>query len=127
MSEHILDASALIAVFLQEREHEVIARLKGAKLMSSVNLAEVTSRLVDLGYTDDAVAFMIQNANVDFITFDAEQAFLSGQLRAQTRHKGLSLGDRACLALGMVRGAKVYTADQAWAELDLPVDVVLVR
>ena len=38
-----------------------------------------------------------------------------------------SLADRACLALAMRLGLPALTTDRAWAELDLPVEVVVLR
>ena len=59
--------------------------------------------------------------------FDAEQARLAGELLLRTRSLGLSLGDRACLALAMVLKAPVYTADRIWKGLKLGVPIHVIR
>jgi len=61
------------------------------------------------------------------VTFDAESAYAAAMLRDRTRQFGLSLGDRACLALGAARGLPVLTADRSWAELSIGVEVRLIR
>lgn len=64
---------------------------------------------------------------LDVVPFDAETALLAGRLRAVTRHLGLSLGDRACLALAIRENATALTADRNWTDLDLPCKVELIR
>jgi ribonuclease VapC len=61
------------------------------------------------------------------VDFDAELAEMSADLRPATRPNGLSLGDRACLALAQKRGAVALTADRTWASVDVPVEVRVVR
>jgi ribonuclease VapC len=61
------------------------------------------------------------------VPFDADQAEISGSLAPPTRSLGLSLGDRACLALGKTLQLPVYTADRSWSKLPMDVDVRLIR
>jgi PIN domain nuclease of toxin-antitoxin system len=61
------------------------------------------------------------------IDFDWEQSMFAGALKRQTKTLGLSLGDRACLALGKKLSASVYTADSVWKSLDVSVNIVLIR
>ncbi len=49
------------------------------------------------------------------------------KLYPQTRNRGLSLADRACLALALDKGWPVMTADRAWAGLDIDVEVEMIR
>ena len=92
-----------------------------------MNLVEVVQKLVDRKVDDRAIRATVDGLGLNSEPFDAEQALQAGLLRRITRSKGLSLGDRACLALGKRLGLPVYTADRVWAELDLGVEVVLIR
>jgi ribonuclease VapC len=123
----VFDASVVLAIVFREPGHEVMMNLKGVALVSSVNIAEARSRLLDCGYQRDDMDRVLGNINIQIVDFDAEQAVLSAELRQPTRALGLSLGDRACLALGLLKRAVVYTADRAWSKLDLPVEVRVVR
>jgi PIN domain nuclease of toxin-antitoxin system len=126
MTEVVLDASAVLALLRDgARGAEVDARLSGAKL-SAVNLAEVAQRLNDQ-WPDELVASVLAKVPYDVVDFNASLAIRAGLLRRVTRAKGLSLGDRACLALAERENLPVLTADRAWAELDLAVEVVLIR
>jgi ribonuclease VapC len=100
--------------------------LPGA-LISSVNLTEVISKMLDRGLSLEQVDDQMNDFSVVTVNFDGDLAIQAGVLRAATRHRGLSLGDRACLALAIREGLPVMTADRAWSDLDLPVEVVLIR
>ena len=123
----VFDASAVLAMALREPGRQSLLRLERVILVSTVNLAEVRSRLWDKEESETGIDEMLGRIDMSVVTFDAEQAKLAADLRPQTRRFGLSLGDRACLALGIVRKATVYTADRAWSKLDLPVEIKLVR
>jgi ribonuclease VapC len=149
----VLDASAFLAFMLDELGAEVVqeAITEGA-VLSAVNLAESLSRLADLR-PDLADGFIrivgdigsetpprslpslgagapILPQNVTVEPFTLPDAILCAALRPVTRPKGLSLGDRACIALGRRLGAPVLTADRSWLELDtdaLGADIRLIR
>lgn len=96
-------------------------------IMSTVNVAECISKLVDKGdQPAEAIARMLGLALIE-IDFSSTLSHLSGALRATTRSAGLSLGDRACLALAIERSLPAVTADRPWAKLDIGVDVRLIR
>ncbi len=117
MSDAVLDTSALLALLLDEPGADTVqATLPGA-LMSAVNLAEVVSKLCERGMPADQVAFAVSSIGVEIVAFDDEQARVSGALRPLTRAWGLSLGDRACLALARLRNLPALTADIAWANV----------
>jgi ribonuclease VapC len=127
MSSVVLDASALLAVtFAEEGCDLVLPRLPGA-LLSAVNLAEVLTRAVDRGMPLEAAESEIKDLPVRVIPFVAEQASLAAGLRPATAAFGLSLGDRACLALAKARGACVLTADRRWRDVAVGVEVLLIR
>ena len=123
----VFDASAVLTMALREPGYQSLLRLERVVLVSTVNLAEVRSRLWDKEESETVIDEMLGRIDMSVVTFDAEQAKLAADLRPQTRRFGLSLGDRACLALGIVRKAIVYTADRAWSKLDLPIEIKLVR
>ncbi len=127
MSEIVLDASALLARLHGEPGAEAVARYLSVALVSAVNLAEVGARLADLGMPDEVARQAIESLGVTIAPFDEDLAYASAALRASTRRRGLSLGDRACLALALLRSVPVLTGDRAWAELDIGVEVRLIR
>jgi PIN domain nuclease of toxin-antitoxin system len=94
---------------------------------SAVNLAEVQTKLVDYGM-DAAEAWEAAMSSINrAVDFTVSHAEITGNLVSQTRPLGLSLGDRACLALGITLKAPVYTADKSWKNLKLPVRVHVIR
>jgi PIN domain nuclease of toxin-antitoxin system len=126
MNEPVLDSSAVLAVLLAEPGAErVMPALPGA-LLSAVNLAEIIGKLAERGMPAEAARTAIAAIGVELVDFDAAQACLAGALRPDTRAAGLSLGDRACLALARLRGVAAVTADAAWARLP-DFDIVLIR
>ena len=123
----VLDSSAVLAVLWAEPgASKVMAHLERARI-SAVNAAEVVSRLVERGASDAAAEAALPDLMVEVIPFDAAQALAAGLLRRATRAAGLSLGDRACLALARSENLAAVTADRAWAGLDLGVAVELIR
>jgi ribonuclease VapC len=124
----VLDASAVLAAILDEPGRgKLTPELLSSAICSTVNLAEVQAKLISAGLPpDDALQTALTPVR-EAIDFTVAQAGLSGTLIAQTRRLGLSLGDRACLALGISLGVPVYTADRAWKNLKLPVRIHVIR
>jgi PIN domain nuclease of toxin-antitoxin system len=127
MAEVVLDASVLLAAIMEEPGYEAVLELSDPALLSAVNLAETRSRLVDHGFDRQAIDTSIGLFNMKIVDFDAELAGISADLRPATRVAGLSLGDRACLALAQRQGVVALTADRAWARIDVPVEIRVVR
>jgi ribonuclease VapC len=124
----VLDASALLAKIFLEPGHEGVDIAGGDAMISTVNLAEVLSRLVQGSPSDlHRVLADLDDAGVTVVPFDLAYAKLAAELLPRTQHAGLSLGDCAGLALAIARGVPVLTADRAWAGLGLPVEVELIR
>lgn len=127
MTEVVLDSSAILAQLQGEMGGDLVAGYMPDAFLSAVNLAEVAQKLVNDGATDQGVRDTLADLPCDVVDFDRAMAMRAGLMRRTTRAQGLSLGDRACLALGERLGLSVLTADRAWAELDLGVEVVLIR
>lgn len=122
-----LDASALLAFLFAEPGHEQVAAQLDAACVSTVNLAEVASRFACDGHDPREVCRRIAASPVEIVPFLAADAAITAALVPVTRKHGLSLGDRACLALAMARRIPALTADSAWTALRLPVPVQLIR
>lgn len=101
-------------------------RLFTGAVMSAVNLSEVVAKLSDVGMAEAEIREIIEPLGVEVVAFDEATAFVAGLLRRESRRAGLSLGDRACLALGRARKLPVLTADIAWSTVDLDPEVELV-
>ena len=127
MTSCVLDASAMLAWILQEPGAARVAEARAGAHASAVNIAEVANRLSDRGMDDTTIRQIVGGLGVIVSAFGEDDALQAGLWRRATRDKGLSLGDRACLALGKRLSLPVMTADRPWAELDLGVEVVLIR
>jgi PIN domain nuclease of toxin-antitoxin system len=129
VSDCVLDASALLALVRNEPgANRVQSFLAGdGALISAVNLAEVWTRLLDLGLGERDIAAGLSAPQPEVVPFDESLVVLTARLRSHTRHLGLSLGDRACLALALSRGLTAVTADRLWAQLNVGVTVEVVR
>lgn len=126
-SPAVLDSSAILAVVFSEPGSDaVLPHLEGG-LLSTVNLAEVHTLLLLRGVSADFAWRRVLDLGCEVCFFDDRQARLAAELIEQTRPFGLSLGGRACLALALERKATVYTTDAAWKELDLRIDVQVIR
>ena len=115
----VLDASALLALLLGEAGADRVADLLPRSSVSAVNLSEVAAKLNERGMPEVGVRAALGDLDLDVHAFDEAAAFAAGRLLQPTRGHGLSLGDRACLALAMRLDAIAATADHAWAGLDL--------
>jgi PIN domain nuclease of toxin-antitoxin system len=123
----VLDSSALIAVLEDARGADIVEAVLDQSIMSAVNLAEVATKMVSRGSLFTDLEDVIWSTAVEVIDFSDSAAFDCARLWTLGRPRGLSLGDRACLALARTYGVEAYTADRAWAALDLGVAVRLIR
>lgn len=126
MSEAVLDSSALLALLLDEPGAEVVMAAPPGALLSSVNLAEVVAKLCEQGMPVDEARAAIEATGAELVDFTADHACLCGDLRGAAKSAGLSLGDRACLALARTRNLPAMTSDSAWARVP-GFDVVVIR
>lgn len=127
MSSFLLDSSAFLAFANREPGGERVQGVLRSSFMSAVNAAEVVGKLNGQGFTlEEAEKYLWQFVR-EVIPFDSQHAVLAAGLLAETRPLGLSLGDRACLALARQMTLPVLTADQVWSKLDIGVTVELIR
>jgi len=120
----ILDTSALLALLKNEPGAESVESLLGNIIMSSVNVSEVATVLL----TSDMTLQECQAFISTLVPYDEDLAFLVADLRKKTKAYGLSLGDRACIALGQKMQIPIYTADKIWRKLHLErVEIKLIR
>lgn len=117
MSKYVLDASAVLALLNQEPGAEQVEPLLSESVISAVNLSETLTKLIDAGMSPDEAQEAINLLGIEVVPFNSAQSLLAASLRPATRKKGLSLGDRCCLALGVQLGLEVVTAERVWAQL----------
>jgi len=118
----------MLAVLNEEPGSEKLTpQMLNNSVGSTVNLAEVHTKLVSRGGDPDEAWEDALSAIQQAVPFDEEQARITGSRVDQTRTLGLSLGDRACLALGLALKAPVYTADRSWKNLKVGVRIHVIR
>jgi ribonuclease VapC len=127
MTSWVLDASAVLAMMRAERGAERVLEALPEAVVSSINAAEVVTKLIRQGAEPDAARLAMVRVGCPIIPVDTDLALRAGTLASITARRGLSVGDRCCLALAEREGAAALTADRAWIELDLAIGVVLIR
>jgi ribonuclease VapC len=123
----VVDASAVLTLLLGENGSDVVLQIVDESEMSAVNLSECMQRAIDRGHAAKTVADLVEEIGVTIVPFDTQMAQETAELRSETKTLGISLGDRACLALAKIRSAPAYTADQRWGELNIGIDIRLIR
>jgi len=127
MSRFVVDTSAVLAILFEEPGADVaLAAIRNA-LITTVNLTEVLTRCVDKHLSVDVTEDFLTSHGIQFVDFGYDLARAAAALRAATKARGLSLGDRACIALAMREKATILTADRVWSTLDLPCKIELIR
>jgi ribonuclease VapC len=129
----VLDASALLAYLQGETGSDLVATaLTQGTAISAVNWAEVLSKLSERGKPPQDVAAQLRDLGllgqaIQIYPVDEELALTIAELLPKTRSMGLSLGDRACLALALKLNLPALTADKIWSNVDVGVAVRLIR
>ena len=127
MTKVVLDASAVLALLNQEQGGDKVEEYLSEGILSTVNLSEVLTVLDSIGVPHQDARAMLVNLIKEIVVFDEEQAVVAAFLRKTTKPYGLSLGDRACLALAQIQGVPVLTADKVWKKIPHQVEVLLIR
>lgn len=127
MSSVVLDASALLTVLNGETGSDKVIEVLPGAVMNTVNLSEVVAKLVENDMPEKAALEAIDELDFLIKPFDEEMAYKAAFLRPATKNIGLSLGDRACLATGLILRLPVITADRVWRKLTLPLEIQLIR
>jgi len=123
----VIDASALLALLNQEHGADAVEEHLEAAAISAVNWCETYGKLRQAGVGGEGLVAGFEETGIAIWPFDAEDARLAGELAGPTREAGLSLADRACLALATRLGVPAVTADRAWLALDIGVEVIAIR
>lgn len=129
MTAVVLDASALLAMLLAEPGAETVRAALADAAISTVNLSELVGYFARNGASETQIREILDPLPVERMPFDAELAYAAGLLAARTRRFGLSLGDRACLALARKLGARALTANRSWRNVAaaLGLEIALIR
>ena len=128
MNCYVLDASALLVLLKGEPGSErVIEAITDGASISAVNFSEVVGKLRDGGMPEEAIHETLDPLELDIVQFDTKLAYQAGFLLPFTKSAGLSLGDRACLALAQYLNLPALTTDRVWKDLIPTVTVQLIR
>jgi PIN domain nuclease of toxin-antitoxin system len=122
-----LDASALLALLHSEIGHEIVEQNLNQSVISSVNWSETLQKAIAKGIQTDTLQEDLETLGLKIVPFTSEDAEMAARLWLQTKSSGLSLGDRACFALGLSLGIPVITADRAWSTLTIGVAITVIR
>ncbi|MFL6236361.1 MAG: type II toxin-antitoxin system VapC family toxin [Thermoanaerobaculia bacterium] len=123
----VLDASALLAMLQDEPGGDLVQELLETAAISSVNWSEVTQKALERQMEIEGLRHDLAALGLEIMPFTAALAETTARLRSATRQAGLSLGDRACLALAAVLGLPAVTTDRIWPDLGLPLKIRVVR
>jgi ribonuclease VapC len=127
ISSCVFDSSAVLALLFQERGAERVVEQCSTAVLSTVSYSECLAKATDRGFPLHDAVRMLEALPMTVVPFDTRTAIIASSFRTATRHSDYSFADRACLATASVRGLPVLTADKAWREMDLGVEVVLIR
>jgi ribonuclease VapC len=126
-SSSVLDSTAVLAVFFEERGAENVIPLLPAASISTVNVTEVVGVALRKGADFALVRDFLTRLALEVVPYSVEHALAAGSLEPYAKPFNLSLADRACLAVGLSLGRPVVTADRKWAGLPLDLSVKLIR
>jgi PIN domain nuclease of toxin-antitoxin system len=124
----VFDSSVLIMLFAKEPGYEKIRGYMRYAIISSINIAEVYKYCLEVqNLTEDDCRNLIKLTGIKIIDFCEEQALITAKIIKQTKQYGLSLGDRACIALAMLKDYQILTCDKIWQKVDLDVEFIMAR
>ena len=127
MTKIVFDSSAILALLKIESGHEIVSKNLEQAVVSSVNFCEVVTFLSKKTTKQDEMIKFLTETFDCIEDFNIEQAIIAGSFIKITKDYGLSLGDRACLALAKYKNIPVLTADKSWSKLNLGIKIKLIR
>jgi ribonuclease VapC len=127
VSTCVLDASALLALLHAEPGADAVQDAVDEAAISTVNWSEVQQRWIGHGVDPRGLRADVEALGLELVAFTADDAEYAADLWPRTRRLGLSLGDRACLALAHRLGLLALTADRSWLRVKLDVEVQPIR
>ena len=127
MSRAVLDASAVLALLNDEPSSAEVVNVLPDAAVSAVNYSEVVAKLAEAGVPERVIQEALKGLGLEVIAFDQELAEVAGMLRPVTKGLGLSLGDRACLALAQQLSVPALTTDSVWEKITVGVKIRVVR
>src|SRR5690242_6017246 len=110
MSSAVLDASARLEFLRRQPGGERVREVLADSLISTACLAEVLSNALDHGASLERACASVARLPIKILSFDAHHSYVAASLRPLTRQLGLSIADRASIALGQTLGLPVMTA-----------------
>jgi len=117
MSNFILDASTVLVVLQEEAGADDAMEYFAGASISTVNMAEVLTKLIEKGRDPVKALEVFELLQLNVVEFDQEHAKKAAELRPLTKHLGLSLGDRCCLAFAILSESTAVTADRQWKKV----------
>ncbi|WP_342241906.1 PIN domain-containing protein [Inquilinus sp. OTU3971] len=123
MTAAVIDASAILALLLDEPGAQKVEAVLADSVITTINLSEVVGYYARGGADEAGIRKMLNALTCERVLFDEELAYAAGMLVPRTRSAGLSLGDRACLALAHRLGVPAMTADRPWLAFAHTIDV----
>jgi len=127
MAKTVLDASALLAFINREPGAERVTAVLGEAAISTVNFSEVVTKLALRNRSPRRILDELTQFELEVVDFNRALAEDAGLLATATRGQGLSLGDRACLALARRENAVALTADNAWRQVQVGIEIQFIR
>ena len=127
MAKTVLDASALLAFINREPGAERVTVVLGEAAISTVNFSEVVAKLALRNRSPQRILDELTEFELEVVDFNRALAEDAGLLATATRGQGLSLGDRACLALARRENAVALTADNAWRQVQVGIEIQFIR
>lgn len=125
--KYVIDASALLAMLWNEDGAKIVEDNIENSILSSVNLAEIYSKMSDRNIDINQAKQLLESLGFGIFNFDSNQALLCAKLRINTKEFGLSLGDRACMALAIQENLPIITADRIWLKVDIGLKIISIR
>jgi len=125
----VLDASAVLAYLQEEKGSHQVEKIltEGEAIISAANYAEVITKLIDINMTELEIKVVLENLEMTIETVDEIQAWYTGVLRSKTKKYGLSLGDRACIALAESLNLPILTTDKQWDKVETSINIIQLR